>query len=55
VVKQESDSLKDSQRIWSGIYCREISVEETREIIGNLSGCFDILYKWSLQENNEKK
>jgi len=55
MVNQENESLKESQRIWSELYGREITLEETQEINRNLRGYFDILYKWSLQENENKE
>ena len=50
-MKKKNDLLKSSQRFWSKKYGREISIEETKEIIDNITSFFEILLEWD--ENKE--
>lgn len=47
--KENKDFLKYSQRFWSEKYGRELSIEETKEIIHNLTGYFKVLIDWNSQ------
>ena len=51
---KEEDFLKQSQQFWSEQYGREISIEETEEIIRNITGFFELLMKWDNEDKQKQ-
>ena len=59
VIKNQSNNICQ-QKTWSGLYNRELTQEETRQIAGNLNGFFETLKEWDnaekrLNENEQPK
>ena len=45
----QPDLIRETSAFWSEHYGREVSAEEAREMIANVTGFFSILLEWEKQ------